>query len=140
MTSPFADDMLAQIRALTAALPTRRPTLMRIGPGVLDELKRLGTPVLSVDGLSFGVTILEQEDYPIGQWRIFDQHGEEISAGVLHVIGATVPVSLDDGSSKDMVVVDVRDGHAYVADPVIFDDFIPPLAPLTGWFYGRRAW
>lgn len=127
-TSP-ADRMLAEIRDWAATLPTRCPTLLRVGSGVTRELNG-GKPVdrpLIEPPLPYGVDIVEDPDYPPGQWRIFDQWDDEISAGVLPVVGATVSVNLGDGSRKDMRVIALRRDETgrivdyTAADPALFE-------------------
>lgn len=150
MTDPAspADRMLAEIRDFAATLPSRCPTLLRVGSGVLNELKRSAkAPVPLVGGqLPLGVTIVEDGTYPPGQWRIFDQWDEEISAGTLPVPGATVSVELSDGSRKNMCVIAVsRNDTGQIVDYTVFDPALLEMQATTDRLFpahlpGRYAW
>jgi hypothetical protein len=130
MTPLTAADMLAEIRDWAETLPTRCPTILRVGPGVREELNG-GVPItrpLIEPPLPLGVDIVEDDTYPPGQWRIFDQWDEEISAGVIPVPGATIRVKTDDGLiDKDMHVLLVshddegRMAGYTVVDPTLLD-------------------
>lgn len=142
-TSP-ADRVLAEIRNFAETLPSRCPTLLRAGPGVLDELEQAAKPypILSVQQLPLSVSIVEDDTYPPGQWRIFDQWDDEISAGVLPVPGATLDVANRDGTSSRMRVLAVRRDDAgriveyAAADPALFE--IPE--PTERVFPYRHGW
>ena len=71
MTETAADRMLAEIHDWAATLPTRCPTLLRVGSGVLDELKRSAEAAVPPrDGQPpYGVTVVENATYPPGMWR-----------------------------------------------------------------------
>jgi hypothetical protein len=117
MTETPADRMLAEIRDWAATLPTRCPTLLRVGRGVLGELKAAAkpSPILSAHQLLYGVSIVEDDSYQVGEWRTFDQHGDTITFGVLPVPGATVQVEQADGSCTRMRVLAVdRDEHGRI--------------------------
>lgn len=135
MTDLTAADMMAAIRDLSETLPSRCPTTLRVGPGVLDVLRRSAQPagVLGAGQLPFGVRVVEDDTYPPGVWKIFDQWDDEISDGLIPVPGATVAIKLDDGTSKRMQVMDVDldKGQYTVADPAILEAM--PVA--TRWFW-----
>lgn len=140
--TPFAEGVLDRIRDLVADLPSRLPTVLRVGPGVITELNG-GKPVtrpLIEPPLPFGVDIIEDAGYEPGQWRIFDQCGDEISSGVVPVPGATVLVQVDGGGTKRMRVLTVcRDDAGrivdyWAADPDLFDMPFSPDWP------NRRPW
>lgn len=133
--------MLAEIRDMAATLPTRCPTTLRAGPGVLDELRRLPRPADVPPGgqLPMGMRVVEDDGYPIGVWRIFDQWDDELSAGVLPLPGATVRVKLDDGTDKEMRVMTVRRDEAgriteyTVADSALVDEIESGARWLDRW-------
>jgi len=138
-TTPSAADMIAQMRALLESLPDRLPTVVRVGPGVTEELND-GKPVtrpLLEPPLPLGMDIILDPDYPPGQWRIFDQHGEEMSDGVLPVPGATVRVQFEDGTSKDMRVMTVsRDDQGRIREYTVADAALVDGMPYaTDWLF-----
>ena len=148
MTETAADRMLAEIHDWAATLPTRCPTLLRVGSGVLDELKRSAEAAVPPrDGqLPYGVTVVEDATYPPGMWRIFDQWDDEISAGILPVIGATISVELGDGSRKNMRVIAVsRDETGQIVDYTVADPALLEMQATTDRLFpahlpGRYAW
>lgn len=127
--TPSLGTLLAQMSALTAALPTRLATTLRAGPGVVDELKHhtAPSPLPGMAPLLPGVPVIEDTDYPIGVWRVFDQYGEEMHAGVMLIPGATLRVELSDGTGKTMRVMTITRGsdgritEYTVADPALLD-------------------
>jgi hypothetical protein len=124
------------------------PALLRVGSGVLDELKRSAKPAVpSIGGqLPYGVTIVEDPTYPPGQWRIFDQWAEEISAGTLPVVGATLDVANRDGTSSRMRVLAVRRDDAgriveyTAADAALFEIPAMPERLFPPYMPGRYVW
>jgi hypothetical protein len=133
-TSP-ADRMLAEIRDFAATLPTRCPTTLRVALGVHDELKRDAKPAAggwASGQLPLGMTVVEDATYLPGQWRIFDQWDDEISAGVLPVVGATVSIKLADGSRKDMRVLTVRrDEHERIVEYMMADPALMEISAVS---------
>lgn len=129
MTTPAAD-MLTQMRALAETLPTRCPTTLRVGPGVQDALRRVNAPagLCWFRLLPYGVKVVDGDNYPPGQWRIFDQRDDELSSGVIPVPGATLTINLEGGTAKQMRVltVDHDKGEYTVADPALFEMPAPP--------------
>jgi hypothetical protein len=130
VTTSAVDDMLAHIRDLADTLPTRCPTILRVGPGVVEELNG-GKPIkrpLFEPPLPLGVDIIQDAGYGPGQWLIEDQWGDEISAGVLPVPAATVEVPFVGGGAKKMRVLTVtRDDAGRIisytaADAAMLDD------------------
>lgn len=140
--------MLAEIRDWAETLTTRCPTLLRVGSGVLDERKRAAEVAVPSRGgqLPYGVTIVEDGTYPPGQWRIFDQWDDEISAGVLPVVGSTVSVELADGSRKNMrVIAGRRNEQGRIVDYTVADPALLEMQATTDRLFpahlpGRYAW
>lgn len=137
--TPSAADMITRMRSLLESLPDRLPTVVRVSAGVTEELND-GKPVthpLVEPPLPLGMDIIVDPDYPPGQWRIFDQHGEEMSSGVLPVPGATMRIVLEDGTSKDMRVMTIsRDEQGRIREYTVVDPALIDWAPTANnWLF-----
>lgn len=87
MPEPGPEDILATIRDMLATLPTRVPSLLRVGPGVADLLQHVARRDQSGNGaLLFGVPVHLDNTYPTGGWRLFDQWGDELHSGQIEAL------------------------------------------------------
>lgn len=126
MTAPSdaARQMIADIEHLTATLPTRIPTMLRVGRTVramLSDGSKSAKPPLNAGPL-FGVDVLPDPAYGPGEWRLFDQWGDELHSGHLwppdlpvyesvylpagtHAVVFTPPPDADLGPTEPWVIV-----------------------------------
>jgi hypothetical protein len=79
MTKPTID--LAYLASLLAEPTPRMATTLRVGPGVLEILRHISTPSTDPTTGLFGARVVPDETYSAGEWRVFDQHGDEIGSG-----------------------------------------------------------
>lgn len=86
------DDLIARMQQLLSALPERIPSELRVGPGVLAALRRIADKPADRFGLHAlsplaGVRIVEDDSYLLGEWRMLDQHGDQMRAGNTRAYG-----------------------------------------------------
>lgn len=118
MTDTRPDDVIAQLRRLDANLPERVPSTLHVGPYVLEILQQADAKPWHAPRLP-ALPIVTDPDCRPGQWRILDQHGEQMAAGNLWPPHLPVRESslLPEGTIA--VVYTPPDGYPFAGEPCV---------------------
>lgn len=83
------DWAMAWINTVEKRAATPVASLLRVGPGVAEYLKLAARPEANQFGFNTllgGVPIVPTDGYRTGEWRMFDQYGEEMGAGQIEAL------------------------------------------------------
>lgn len=122
MHSPDIANMIAEIRNLADSLPSRIPSLLRVGPYV-RELLRLGSADghgITGVGLPLGVTVYLDDTYAPGEWRLFDQWSEALHEGqieALRGLGAGLTIRVSEHLPPGVAAVLIAPTNLHPDDP-----------------------
>lgn len=86
-------EVIAQLQELIESLPERTPATLRVGVGVIEVLRAATSerPAGIQPGHLFGVPVVPDDAYALGEWRLVDHHGAEMQAGQIEAFRGLAP-------------------------------------------------